>query len=109
MDWNERPLFKPQTQVAEARVQNGAARSVQLVSQAPIYTVTRFGCGERISLRVVYDGPLVAPISKGSQVAQLEVRVGNREPGRVPLFAGRAVAVAGPLDRIVNGLVGLFS
>ena len=50
-----------------------------------------------------------APIAKGAQVAQLEVRVGDGAPGRLPLYAGRAVGAAGPLDRIVDGLRALFS
>ena len=67
------------------------------------------GASEPISLRVVYKGPLVAPIAKGAVVAELEVRVGTRPPGRVALHAAREVGEAGMFDRLVNGLISLIS
>lgn len=107
--WAARPLFAAQTPIAKAHVQGGAARELPLVAPTPVYAVVPRGGSEPISLRVVYQGPLVAPIAKGATVAELEVRVGTMPPGRVPLQAAEAVAVAGPLDRIVNGLVRIFS
>jgi D-alanyl-D-alanine carboxypeptidase (penicillin-binding protein 5/6) len=107
--WTARPLFQPQTRIAEARVQGGDAREVTLVAASPVYAVVPRGSREPITLRVVYRGPLVAPISKDAPVAQLEVRVGDAEPGRVPLYAARAVGVAGPFDRLINGLIGMVS
>jgi D-alanyl-D-alanine carboxypeptidase (penicillin-binding protein 5/6) len=67
--------------------------------------------GERgpIVLRLSYQGPLIAPIAKGAQVAELEIRAGEAPPSHVPLFAAARVGKGGPLDRLVNGLVGLFT
>jgi D-alanyl-D-alanine carboxypeptidase (penicillin-binding protein 5/6) len=107
--WAARPLFKARSPIASARVQGGDAREVPLVAASPVYAVIPRGTKEPISLRVVYRGPIAAPIAKGTPIAQLEVRVGNMEPGRVPLYAGRSVQVAGPFDRVVNGLVGMIS
>jgi D-alanyl-D-alanine carboxypeptidase (penicillin-binding protein 5/6) len=92
-----------------ARVQRGVDASVPLVASTPIYaTVPRAGSGE-ISLRVVYNGPVKAPIAKGQAIAELEIRAGEQPPGRVPLVAAHSVGTGGPMDRLVNGFKNLFS
>ena len=107
--WNTRALFPARKKIASARVQNGDARLVPLVAQAPVYAVVPRDGNEPISLRLLYDGPLTAPIAKGARIARLEVKVGDMPPGYIPLFASRSVDVAGPFDRLFNGLMGLFS
>ncbi len=52
---------------------------------------------------------MVAPVAKGAEVAELEIRVLGMAPGRIPLYAASGVAGAGPLDRLVNGLAALVS
>jgi D-alanyl-D-alanine carboxypeptidase (penicillin-binding protein 5/6) len=107
--WAARPLFAANSPVAAARVQGGSAREVPLVASGPVYAVVPQGTPASISLRVVYRGPITAPIAKGAPVAQLEVKVGGMEPGRLPLYAAHAVPVAGAIDRMINGLFGLVS
>jgi D-alanyl-D-alanine carboxypeptidase (penicillin-binding protein 5/6) len=107
--WKARPLFAARTSIASAKVLNGAAREVPLVAHAPVYAVVPRHGDEAVSLRLSYNGPLIAPIAEGAQIAELEVRVGRMAPGRIPLFAGRMVETAGPFDRLINGLVRFFS
>lgn len=107
--WAAKPLFATRATVANARVQGGDAREVALVAASPVYAVVPRDTKEKVSLRIVYRGPIVAPIAKGAAVAQLEVKVGDRAAGRVPLYAGREVGVAGPLHRLLNGLIGMIS
>lgn len=107
--WQARPLFAADAPVAEARVQEGDARGVPLVANRAVAAVIPTGTQGPIALKVIYKGPLVAPIAKGAQVAELEIRTAVGPPGRVPLFAGKTVGRAGPIDRLVNGLAGLFS
>ncbi|MEZ5737854.1 MAG: D-alanyl-D-alanine carboxypeptidase family protein [Novosphingobium sp.] len=106
--WKARPLFAARAPIGEARVQGGQAGAVPLVADSPVYAAIPQAGGEAISLRIVYDGPLVAPIAVGAEVGQLEIRVGDGEAGHVPLYAGRAVREAGPLDRLRNGLMNLI-
>ncbi|MEP7221166.1 MAG: D-alanyl-D-alanine carboxypeptidase family protein [Novosphingobium sp.] len=118
MEWGfaafaSKPLFAAGAKVGEARVQGGQQRMVSLVTPSG-FGATIAGNSDKnghvpISLRVVYDGPLEAPIEKGSIVAALEVRVGNAPPSRVPLLAGESVGRADWLARLRNGLLGLFS
>jgi D-alanyl-D-alanine carboxypeptidase (penicillin-binding protein 5/6) len=107
--WRARPLFARGKEVAEARVQAGDVRSVPLVADRAVMAVLPMGERGPIVLKLSYRGPLVAPIAEGARVAELEIRAGEGPPSRLPLFAGAAVGKAGPLDRLVNGIVGLFS
>lgn len=107
--WKVRPLFTAGARVGNATVQDGAARQVALYSPRAIHANLPLEGGKVTSLRIVYQGPLVAPIAKGGKVAELEIRTSEGEPSRVPLFAQNSVAKAGTWDRIVNGLASYFS
>ena len=114
MDWGfaafeSRPLFPQGATVGSARVQDGDSSSVPLVAPADYSAASPKGTREPVRLRIVYDGPLPAPVDKGDAVAALEIRVGTGAPQRVPLVAGADVGKAGPLRRLLNGLAGLFS
>lgn len=114
MDWgfaafDSRPLFAPDAEVGSAKVQDGEARSVPLLTPTAYSATSPRGTHAPVSLRLVYDGPLVAPIRKGDTVASLEIRVGQAAPQKVPLVAGADVAKAGPFRRLLNGLAGLVS
>ncbi|MDE8651904.1 D-alanyl-D-alanine carboxypeptidase family protein [Novosphingobium album (ex Liu et al. 2023)] len=107
--WHGRPLFAKGKAIGQARVQDGAARTVRLIANRDVYATLPKAGGEPIRLTLRYDGPLQAPIRKGARVAELEIRVGGTTPGRIPLYAATAVERAGPMDRLVNGVMNLFS
>jgi D-alanyl-D-alanine carboxypeptidase (penicillin-binding protein 5/6) len=107
--WKTRPLFRNGEIVAAARVQGGAARQVELIADRAVYAVVPRQENPAISLRLVYRGPIRAPIAKGAEVAELEITVAGMEPGRIPLRAASAVATAGPMDRLWNGFMNLIS
>jgi D-alanyl-D-alanine carboxypeptidase (penicillin-binding protein 5/6) len=69
----------------------------------------RHGNSASVSLLVRYRGPIKAPIAKGQQVAFLQVSVAGQQPHEVPLVAAEAVPRANALQRLRNGLVGLFT
>ena len=60
------------------------------------------------SMKIRYQGPLVAPIAKGQQVAELVVTTGDTPPQTVPLVAANDVGRAGFFGRIWLGLKSLF-
>nr|WP_091146044.1 D-alanyl-D-alanine carboxypeptidase family protein [Novosphingobium sp. CF614] len=107
--WAPRHLFDKGQPIARARVQEGDALSLPLVANREVHATLPSGDTRAITLVVHYRGPLVAPIRKGEQVGELEIRVQGLAPGRVPLYAGRDVGKAGALDRLRNGLINLLS
>lgn len=107
--FDRRRLFDAGAVIGEARVQNGDARSVSLVARGPVAVNLVAGRTGPLQATIRYDGPLKAPLAAGDQVAILEVTAKGMAPARIPLFAGETVATAGPLDRIVNAIAGLFT
>lgn len=108
-EWHARHLFEKGQPVIKAKVQGGDALSVPLVADRELHATVPGEGNQPISLSVRYSGPLVAPLRKGEQVGELEIRVGDLAPGKVPLYVGRDVGEAGPLDRLVNGIINILS
>jgi D-alanyl-D-alanine carboxypeptidase (penicillin-binding protein 5/6) len=114
MEWGftafeHRRLFAPGQEVGEARVQNGDARSLALVGKGAVAVNLPRGSDGKLAATIRYEGPLRAPIAAGQEVAVLEVTTPGTAPARIPLYAAEAVGVAGPFDRIINAVAGLFS
>ena len=114
MEWGftafeHRRLFAPGQAVGEARVQNGDARSLALVGKGAVAVNLPRGSAGKLAATIRYEGPLRAPIASGQEIAVLEVTAPGTAPARIPLYAAEAVGVAGPFDRIINAVAGLFS
>lgn len=107
-DFNAHALFPVGATIGKARVQGGAVRSVDLVAVRPVgYDLPRGRSGV-VTMSIEYQGPLRAPIAEGEEVARLVIAVEGEDPSRVPLIAAVAVTEANGLQRIVNGVAGLF-
>lgn len=107
--FDTRSLFAAGDEVGTARVQAGNRRSVPLVAAGQIAAAMPRGANRAVALTIRYNGPLRAPIEQGRHVADLEIAVEGMAPSKVPLLAGEHVGVAGPFDRLINGVAGWFS
>lgn len=107
--FDRRQLFAPGAVVAEARVQDGDSRSLALKAAGPVAINLPRGSKTELAATIRYEGPLRAPIVAGQEVAILEVTAEGVAPARIPLYAAESIGAAGPLDRIVNAVAGLFS
>lgn len=102
-------LFGQDAAVGFARVQDGAAGEVALITEHPIRFSVPTGAARTVSLAIAYDGPLRAPVKAGETVAELVITVDGMEPSRVPLVAAVNVTKAGFFRRIRNAFIGLVS
>ncbi len=105
--WESRALAPAAWVVGSAKVQDGSERTVRLMLPHDARYSRPKGAEVRPAARIVYDGPLKAPIRKGTPVARLELQLSGVRPWSLPLVAAEDVAKAGPIDRLVNGLLGL--
>jgi D-alanyl-D-alanine carboxypeptidase (penicillin-binding protein 5/6) len=103
--WTDKPLFKSGASVGTAQVQMGSSSTVPLVAPRDLAVTVPAGLATgTTSMKIRYDGPLMAPIAKGQQVAQLIITTGDTPPQIVPLVAGENVGRAGFFGRIWLGL-----
>ena len=102
--WNDKPLFQQWAKVGSARVQLGSASQVSLVAPQNLAVTIPAGLSNgATSMKIRYDGPLTAPITKGQEVAQLVITTSDTSPQVVPLVAGEDVGRAGFFTRIWLG------
>ncbi|CCW15898.1 D-alanyl-D-alanine carboxypeptidase [Sphingobium indicum BiD32] len=106
--WKAQPLFKKGATVETADVQLGSETSVALVAPQNLAVTLPRTASTNISVKVVYSGPIKAPIAKGQKIADLIVSTPDTPPQVMPLVAGADVAEAGMFGRLWNGLKSLF-
>jgi len=107
--WQSRPLLRQGQHIGEAQVQGASVSSVGLAAQQPIAVTYPAGLGQHIRARIVYNGPVRAPIAQGQHIADLVVETGDGTPPQVmPLAAESAVSEAGFFGRMWYGLKSLF-
>jgi D-alanyl-D-alanine carboxypeptidase (penicillin-binding protein 5/6) len=107
--WKAQPLFNSGERVGTARVQLGSDDEVALVAPRNIAVTLPAGPSSNIRVKVVYDGPIKAPIAKGQHVANLVVQTGDTPPQTMPLVAAEGVDEAGFFGRLWAGLAALFA
>ena len=107
--WTDKPLFKAGAKVGSAQVQMGSSTEVPLVAPRDLAVTVPAGLSSgATSMKIRYDGPLMAPIAKGQEVAQLVITTGDTPPQVVSLVAGEDVGRAGFFGRIWLGLKSLI-
>ena len=106
--WQAKPLVAAGRTVQSAEVQMGSANTVPLIAAKPLAVTLPSGAVPVLTARVVYDGPLAAPIGKGQHVADLVVTSPGLPEQRMPLVAGESVDRAGFFRRAWLGLTGFF-
>lgn len=107
--FKDSPLFKQGTVIGSARVQGGASRSVELRAPRDLFASLPKGKKAKVRLDIRYRGPVPAPIKAGDDIADLVVSVDGLEPYGIPLEAAEDVDKANPFERLVNGVLGVFS
>ena len=107
--WQSRPLLAPGP--ADRRGAGPARRRrprVGLVAPRNIAVTYPAGLGQNLRARIVYQGPVKAPIAQGQHIADLVVETADMPAQTMPLVAESAVGEAGFFGRIWYGLKSLF-
>jgi D-alanyl-D-alanine carboxypeptidase (penicillin-binding protein 5/6) len=105
--WQSRPILRQGQRIGEAQVQLGSAASVGLVAPRNLAVTYPSGLGQNIRARIVYQGPIKAPIQQGQHIADLVVQAGDMPATTTPLTAESAVGEAGFFGRMWAGLKSL--
>ncbi len=92
-------LFEPNQAVATPEVWKGTERTVKLGRPQALVVAVPAGTAKSLKTEVARPDPLVAPFSKGQQVAVLRIKAGDQLLREVPLVALEAVEQAGVLGR----------
>lgn len=106
--WKAQPLFKKGQEVDKVPVQLGSEREISLVAPKNLAVTLPRTASANMTVKLVYSGPIKAPIRKGQPIAQLVVSTPDTAPQIMPLVAAQDVEEAGIFGRMWNGLMSLF-
>jgi D-alanyl-D-alanine carboxypeptidase (penicillin-binding protein 5/6) len=110
--FESKPLFEAGQIVGYAKLFGGASGSVALKGEGPIGVLVPKNATERVAAKIVYSGPVPAPVMQGQQIANLNVYRGERMVAEVPLFAAESVGRGNlprrAFDAATELVIGLF-
>ena len=96
-------LFEEGQVIADAKTFGGDQHNVALVAQGPVRLMMARGVREKIVARVVYSGPVRAPVQKGRKIGIPYGANPETCPVRkVQAWLNEAGITAGPLFRSIN-------
>jgi len=103
-NFETRVLFAAEQPVGYAKVFGGDSRSVKLASRDPIKVMVQKNGNDKLIARVVYNGPVRAPIEAGQQVGVVKVWRGANIAVETPVFAAEPVARGSTMRRAIDGV-----
>ena len=106
--WQSKPIVAKGKKIETAAVQLGDSSSVGLVAPKALTVTLPAGTSPTMTAKVVYEGPIKAPIKAGQHIADLVVTTSDGLQQTMPLVAEKDVAVAGFFGRAWAGLTGFF-
>jgi serine-type D-Ala-D-Ala carboxypeptidase (penicillin-binding protein 5/6) len=111
-NFEARTLFAAQQPVGYAKVFGGESRSVKLASQEPIKVMVQKNGSDKLIARIVYNGPVPAPIEPGQRVGFVKVWRGANIAVETPVYAAESVATGSTVRRAIDGVselvIGMF-
>ena len=102
--WQAKQIVAKGRHVGDAAVQLGSSGSVGLVAPEDLKVTLPAGAVPAMSAKIVYDGPVKAPIKAGQHIADLVVTAPDTAPQTLPLAAQADVGEAGFFGRAWAGL-----
>src|SRR6476469_5237181 len=111
-NFEARTLFAANQTVGYARVFGGDSRSVKLASAEPIKVMVQENGNDKLIARVVYNGPVRAPIEAGQPVGIVRVWRGGKIAMEAPVSAAEPVGKGSTMRRAIDGaselVIGMF-
>jgi D-alanyl-D-alanine carboxypeptidase (penicillin-binding protein 5/6) len=103
--FDPRVLFQPGETVGTATVYGGERSEVPLASDRPLKIFLPRGSQDKLTAKIVYLGPLPAPVAAGVEVARLKVWRGQNLALDAPLKTKAAVSLGGLSKRALDAAI----
>jgi len=111
-NFETRTLFAADQPIGYAKVFGGDSRSVKLSSPEPIKVMVPKNVNEKLIARVIYSGPVRAPVAAGQKIGVIRVWRGANVAMEAPVYAADAVGTGSTVRRAIDGaselVIGMF-
>ena len=98
-EFDSRILFAENQIISEAKVYGGSQGKVPVTAKEQIKLMVPRNVSERISAKMVYVGPVRAPVREGQPVGKLQVMRGDTKVLEVPVLATETVETGSVAQR----------
>jgi D-alanyl-D-alanine carboxypeptidase (penicillin-binding protein 5/6) len=110
--FESKSLFPEGQVIGYAKLFGGASGSVALVGDGAIGVAMAKGSNERVAAKIVYSGPVPAPVKQGQAIGNLNIYRGDNVVAEVPLYAAESIERGNlpqrALDAAYELVIGLF-
>ena len=111
-NFETRTLFAADQALGYAKVFGGDSRSVKLTSPEPIKVMVQKNANDKLIARVVYSGPVRAPIESGRKIGVVRVWRNGNIAMESPVYAAEAIGTGSTVRRALDGVselvIGMF-
>jgi serine-type D-Ala-D-Ala carboxypeptidase (penicillin-binding protein 5/6) len=111
-NFEARTLFAANQPVGFAKVFGGESRSVKLTSAEPIKVMVQKNGNDKLIARVVYSGPVRAPVEAGQKVGVIRVWRGANVAMEAPVLAAESIGTGSTIRKAIDGaselVIGVF-
>ena len=107
-----RTVFAADQTIGYAKVFGGESRSVPLASHDPVKVMVQKAGSDKLIARIVYSGPVRAPVEAGQKVGAVKVWRGSNLAVETPIYAAESIGRGSTIRRAIDGAselaIGLF-
>ena len=106
-NFEARILFSKGQTLGSAKVYGGAVGHVPLQASAPVRVMVQKAGGDRLIARIVYSGPVPAPVKAGEPIGQVKVWRNDNVVLQMPLHAAASVGKGNLTQRAFDAVTEL--
>lgn len=111
-NFETRTLIAAEQPVGYAKVFGGESRSVKLVAKTPVKVMVHRNGNDKLIARIVYSGPVRAPVEAGQRVGVVRVWRSGNIAVETPVYAAEAIGTGSTMRRAIDGaselVIGMF-
>jgi D-alanyl-D-alanine carboxypeptidase (penicillin-binding protein 5/6) len=111
-NFESRTVFASEQPIGSAKVFGGESRSVKLTTPEPIKVMVQKNGTDKLIARVIYSGPVRAPVESGQKVGVVRVWRGTKIATEAPVYTAESVAMGSTMRRALDGaselVIGMF-
>ncbi|HLJ01339.1 MAG TPA: D-alanyl-D-alanine carboxypeptidase family protein [Bradyrhizobium sp.] len=107
-----RTLFTAEQTIGYAKVFGGESRSVKLASHEPVKVMVQKNGADKLIARIVYQGPIHAPVEAGQAVGSVKIWRGGNIAVEAPVYTTESIGRGSTMRRAIDGaselVIGVF-
>jgi serine-type D-Ala-D-Ala carboxypeptidase (penicillin-binding protein 5/6) len=102
--FESRLLFAEGQTIADAKIYGGTQGRVPVVAKGEVKIMVPRTASERLSARMIYTGPVPAPVREGQTIGVLQVKRGDVNVLEVPVHAAESVETGSTSQRAIDAV-----